>query len=243
VGSLATRTIQDVSDHLIESAEHYKGIKARNNRIALDALPPAEEFIAKAKIPAERFERACSLAAAGNIAPLKAPSEAFRFQEVEDIINGKRAMPVISEEIFKIAQRAGRVLYLTDNAGEIGFDTLLISQLMELGARVTLAVKAGPLFEDATLEDAHFFSIDKMVDDILGVEGFFVPSESPTQLLDAFNRSGLIVCKGTGNFEGLEGETGGKPTVFMLKVKCRVISKKLQAEMGEIVVRLDSAGR
>ncbi|MBW1855415.1 MAG: DUF89 family protein [Deltaproteobacteria bacterium] len=238
VGSLANRTIESVSEYLYESAEHYKKIKSKNNQTALEALPAAKDFIENGLTQEQKFERACSLAAAGNIAPLSSPSRVFEFQEVEEIVGGNRPMPLISERIFQVAQKAVNVLYLADNAGEIGFDALLISRLKEMGARVTLVVKDGPFFEDATLEDAAFFSIDESADEILGTKGFFVPSESPSPLLEAFKKSDFVISKGTGNFEALEGETEGKPTIFMLKVKCQSISKKLQMDMGEFAVKL-----
>ncbi len=238
VGSLANRTIESVSEYLDESAEYYKKIKSKNNQTAMKALPAAKDYIENGETPEQKFERACSLAAAGNIAPLSSPSRLVEFQEVKDIVGGKKPMPLISGRIFQVAQDADNVLYLADNAGEIGFDALLISRLKEMGAKVTLVVKAGPFFEDATIEDAAFFSIDESADEILGAKGFFVPSESTPQLSDAFNRSDLVICKGTGNFEGLEGETAGKPTIFMLKVKCRCISIKLRMDIGEFVVKL-----
>ena len=238
VGLLGNRTIESVSEYLLESAEHYKKIKTRNNEIALEALPTAKEYIENGETPEQKFERACSLAAAGNIAPMNAPKGVFEFQELKEIVNGKRPMPLVSERIFQVARNAGNVLYLADNAGEIGFDALLISQLKEMGAKVRLVVKNGPFFEDATVEDAAFFAIETSADEILGNSGFFVPSKSPPQLFDAFNKSDLVISKGTGNFEGLEGETEGKPTIFMLKVKCRCISKRLRMDIGEFVVKL-----
>lgn len=239
VGSLANRTIENVSEYLYESAEHYEKIKSRNNQIAMEALTAAKAYIENGKTPEQKFERACNLAAASNIAPLGAPSDTFKFQEVEDIIKGKRLMPIFSEEVFKVAQNVEQVLYVADNAGEIGFDALLISKLKEMGAKVSLVVKNGPLFEDATMEDAAFFSIDDLADEIFSMRGFFVPSESPAPLFDAFKKSDLIISKGTGNYEGLKGEIKEKHLIFMLKVKCNPIAKDLGADIESFVVRLE----
>jgi uncharacterized protein with ATP-grasp and redox domains len=41
---------------------------------------------------------------------------------------------------------------MADNAGEIGFDSLLIAKLKEMGPKVTLIVKEDPFFEDATMK-------------------------------------------------------------------------------------------
>src|SRR5208283_2301436 len=123
--------------------------------------------------------------------------------------------------------RAGRrILYITDNAGEIGFDSLVIDLIGRMGSRVTLAVKEKTFFEDATLEDARFFGLDKGVDRIVTVDGFFAPRAVPGDLREIFTESDLIIGKGTGSYEALSGETCGKPSIFMLKVKCGPIARE-----------------
>lgn len=62
--------------------------------------------------------------------------------------------------------------------------------------------------------------------------------ENASPLIDAFEKSDLVICKGTGNFEGLEGATLGKETIFMLKLKCKVIAEKIGLDVGEFVVKL-----
>jgi len=147
-------------------------------------------------------------------------------------------MPVIMGDIHKAASKALNVLYITDNSGEIGFDSLVLEQLKEMGSKITLVVKDGAFFEDATREDVSFFGLDRLVDRVLFTRAFFVPRESPPPLLDAIAESDLVICKGTGNFEGLEGETGCRKTIFMLKLKCGVIARKMGMEVGGFVVKL-----
>ena len=63
-------------------------------------------------------------------------------------------------DVYEAARDKKRVLFLCDNAGEIGFDSLLIEQLKAMGADVTLVVKEEPFFEDATFRDAASFGLD-----------------------------------------------------------------------------------
>jgi uncharacterized protein with ATP-grasp and redox domains len=168
------------------------------------------------------------------------PSEAFRFQEASNILKGKNPLPALIGDVFGTAQRATRILYLTDNAGEIGFDSLLIAAFKEMGARVNLVVKEDPFFEDATMKDALFFSMDKLVDNILTVNGFFVPGRSSSQLSDIFKKSDLVIAKGTGNYEALEDQGHGKPIFYMLKVKCHPIARKTGAPIGTFIVKIDT---
>ena len=98
-------------------------------------------------------------------------------------------------------------------------------------------MKEEPFFEDATKKDASFFELDGSVDQILTLRGFFVPNEVPSALLDAFKNSDLVISKGTGNYEGLESEADGKPTIFLLKVKCEPIAKRTGADIGRFIMK------
>jgi uncharacterized protein with ATP-grasp and redox domains len=238
LGSLANRSIQ-IADPLIHNAAAYfEKIKRGNNQLARRILVRARNFVDGGETAKQTFERACAMAAAGNVAPINAPSQPFRFEEVEKMLEGRGPMPVIVGDIHEAAARASNVLYVTDNSGEIGFDSLVLEQFKEMGSKITLVVKDGAFFEDATQEDVSFFGLDKLVDRVLFTRGFFVPHESPPPLLDAIEKSDLVICKGTGNFEGLERETGGRETIFMLKLKCGVIARKMGMEIGGFVVKL-----
>jgi hypothetical protein len=168
------------------------------------------------------------------------PGEAFRFQEAATILKGKNPSLRLIGDVYGTAQKAPRILYLTDNAGEIGFDSLLIARLRDMGATVNLVVKEDPFFEDATMKDALFFSMDKLVDNIFTVNGFFIPGRSTPQLSHIFEKSDLVIAKGTGNYEALKDQTHGKPTFYMLKVKCHPISRKTGANIGSFIVKIDT---
>jgi hypothetical protein len=168
------------------------------------------------------------------------PDGAFRFQETTNILKGKNPLPTFIGDVFGTAQRATRVLYLTDNSGEVGFDSLLIAELKEMGATVNLVVKEDPFFEDATRKDAVFFAMDKFVDNIFTVNGFFIPGRGPSQLSDVFNKSDLVIAKGTGNFEALKDRGHGKATLYMLKVKCHPIATKTGAKIGSFIVKIET---
>jgi len=239
VGSLANRSIE-IADKLIrDCAEHFEKIKFGNNQLARQALPAAKDFIEAGKTAKEAFERACGLATAGNVAPIGAPSEASKFEDVEHILKGRTPLPTLLGDVHGAARRASQILYIADNSGEIGFDALLLEKLKEMGSKIALVVKEGPFFEDATKEEVSFFGLDALVDQVFTTRGFFVPDEGPPALIDALKASDLVICKGTGNFEGLAGETNGKPTIFMLKVKCRPIAARMNRDIGSFVVKLE----
>ena len=112
----------------------------------------------------------------------------------------------------------------------------MIRLLKQAGAHVTLVVKEPQFFEDATLDDARFFGLDELADQIVTTDGFLVPAEAPGDTAEALERCDLVISKGTGSFESLYGELGDTPAVFLLKVKCRPISRELGIPVGRFVV-------
>ena len=240
VGALSNRITDSISEYLSNSANYYRDIKRRNNQLVRQLFPSAKKYIEKGATPQERFKRACRLASASNVAPMTVPGEAFRFREATHILKGKNPLPRFIGDVYGTAQRATRILYLTDNAGEVGFDSLLIATLREMGATVNLVVKEDPFFEDATMRDALFFSMDKLVDNIFTVNGFFIPGRSTSQLSEIFKKSDLVIAKGTGNYEALMDHRYGKATVYMLKVKCQPIARKTGAKTGSFIVKIET---
>ena len=239
VGSLSNKLTDAIPDYLSQSSKYYQKLKRKNNQLAKKLLGSAKNYIKKGITPRQKFEKACHLASASNVAPMNVPSEAFAFQEVKSILRGRKPFPAMMGPLFQEARRASNILYIADNAGEIGFDSLLMAYLKEMGSKINLVVKEGPFFEDATMEDALFFHVDQWVDHIFTLNGFFVPKEIPPALTDLYKKSDLIISKGTGNYEALKGEVEGKTAIYMLKAKCKPIAMEIGADVGSFVLKLE----
>jgi damage-control phosphatase, subfamily I len=241
LGSLCNSAVWSVFETPSRAASHYEQLKRESNKNASVVLPLAKTYIESATTDREKLERACGLAAAANVAPLNSPTGAYTFQEIKQIIEGKGDQPVVMGDIYRAVKGAQKILYVTDNAGEIGFDSLVIDIVKRLGPSITLVVKGRTYFEDATLEDARFFDLDKSVDRLMTTEGFFAPEEVSAELRQLFRDSDLLLVKGTGSYEAFAGDTQGKPAVFMLKVKCDPIARETGIPKGRVVVKLDPA--
>ena len=241
LGALCNRCLETVEEFFPATGAGYQAFKAKCNQAALELLDQAREFIAKGETPRERFERACGIASVGNVAPIGAPSAPFEFSHVEEIIQGKAPLPAPVGDVYQAALKAHHVFYVADNAGEIGFDSLLISLLKELGLRVTLIVKEEPFFDDASLKDASFFGLDRLADAVLSVKVIFVPEDAPPEVADAFAKSDLVISKGTGNCEALWGLPTNQKKIFMLKVKCSPMTKEMNAPIGTFMVKMENA--
>ena len=137
-------------------------------------------------------------------------------------------------------QKAGKVLYLVDNIGEIVFDKLLIEKLREdYQVEVTVAVKEKPILNDACIPDALEIGLDEVAElTTIGTDSIGVIYEdfSP-EFVERFQEADLVIAKGLGNYEGLgEIEPGAKPIFCLLNAKCRPIALNIGVEVGDNVV-------
>jgi uncharacterized protein with ATP-grasp and redox domains len=240
MGVLCNRGLAAVHEFMQASSGTYEPLKHKSNEAAGRLIREAKAFIENSETPGMRFVKACGLAAVSNVAPIGVPSAPFEFSVIEDIIKGRAPLPVPAGDLYDAASKARNVFYVADNAGEIGFDSLLISLLKEMGAKVTLVVKEGPLFDDATLEDAYYFGLEQMADAVHCVRGgIFVPNETADELGLLFENSDLVISKGTGNFEALTGYGEKKRILYLLKAKCHPVANETNTPEGEFVLRLE----
>ncbi|MBA4418723.1 MAG: hypothetical protein C0392_12565, partial [Syntrophus sp. (in: bacteria)] len=156
IALLCNRAVEIAYRFVTSESYFWEELKRSANSYVQGLLPRADAYIREGKSAKERFERACFLAAAGNVAPMGVPSIGFTFDEARAIMEEQGPFPVIIGDAYETSRNARTILYLVDNAGEIGFDGLLIRMLKEMGLKVTIAVKKSAFFEDAIIEDAIF---------------------------------------------------------------------------------------
>lgn len=239
VGLICNNTVHAAFDTTPGLSLYYEDLKQKSNENAKKVLPEAIEYINKERSMEGRLARACLLAAAANVAPLNAPSSPYTFKEISEFIFHDNLRGAIIGNLIEAVKSSNSVLYVTDNAGEIGFDSLVMHLIKEIGAKITLVVKKQTFFEDATMDDAHNFNLEELVDDIVTVPGFMVPDGIDSNTKKYFYSSDLIIAKGTGSYEALHEEIPQKKAVFMLKVKCRPIARELGMGEGNIIVNVE----
>lgn len=211
----------------------YRRIKDRFNRLALQMYPELKNRVATSADP---LETAVRLAIAGNIIDFGVNSD-LEESHIEIIIAESLTAPLdmgVLEDFKQAAAQAENILYLGDNAGEIVFDRLLIELL---GCkRITLVVKAGPIINDATIEDAidtGLSDVVKVIDNGSDAPGTILRSCSES-FRRRFNEADLIIAKGQGNYETLNNVD--KEVFFILRAKCPVIARHLGCEIGSLVL-------
>ncbi len=209
-------------------ADPYRAVKDRFNRMAMDMLPELTAFVLSSDDP---LHAALRLAIAGNVIDLGVDG-GFTEADARRAIEATMHEPFHGDvEAFRAAVAAAeRILYIADNAGEIVFDRLLIEHLPI--ERVTLAVRGGPILNDATREDAEAAGLSGLVEVIDN------GSDAPGTVLGdcsadfrrRFDEADLVLAKGQGNFETLSDSRAN--IVFLLKAKCPVIADHVGLAVG-----------
>lgn len=221
----------------------YRAEKERANRAMLDALDAMRCRVQSAD---DRLETAVRLAIAGN--SIDNALGVIKQSEIDKAFDAALSIPIngpIDVLREKIAA-ADSIFYLTDNAGEIVCDRLLIELLTEdFGKNVTVAVRGKPIINDATRADALAAGLDTLPDvEIIdnGNDGLgtFL-NECSEEFLRHFTGDSLVISKGLANYETLidnAGEYQPKRIVYLFKAKCPFISHFAGTKLGDLVVRI-----
>jgi uncharacterized protein with ATP-grasp and redox domains len=221
----------------------YKQKKQLSNRKALEVVPLAESIVSKETSPELRFRKACLSAIVGNIIEFDLPDNPFKFSDLEKLIQQAEKDLALDEipKIFDKAKNAKSVVYLTDNAGELALDTLLVQELHNLGAHVTVGVKDGPILNDATLEDAKIVGMDKVADKVMSTGsdavGLFL-EECSGEFLEVYNSADLVVAKGMGHAETLTELDLPVPHALLVRTKCSTVANHFNVGTGKNIAKL-----
>jgi len=237
IGQLIHRLVREITG----VADPYKKVKRESNDLGLKLYSYLKSEIEASEDP---LLMALNIAGAGNIIDFGPKLALDSNTSMEEILKGSFTQALQNQlnqadyDSFKHKlENVEGVLYLGDNTGEIVCDKLLIEQLLKVGKKVTFVVRDKPTINDATLEDAVYVGLDKLATVMLN------GSDAPgTRLKDCssefrhlFECSELIISKGQGNFEGLSEVPG--PIFFLFKVKCPVIAREVDTNIGAIVLK------
>ena len=126
--------------------------------------------------------------------------------------------------------RAKKLVYLTDNCGEIVMDKLLIRQIKALNpdVQVTVIARGAPVLNDATLTDALACGLDeqaRVMDNGSGIAGTClkkISREAKTEI----EAADMIIAKGQANFETLR--RCGLNVYYIFLCKCELYANRFQ---------------
>ena len=237
------REIYRIVKGITGKEDPYKEIKKRSNNLALSLYPRLKEKIESSD---DKLLAAVELAIAGNVIDYGVKNSLDIDKEIEKILAKdfagyrKGSKCNFDYQEFKDAlNKAGSVLYLGDNAGEIVFDKLLIEELIKISSdiKIVYVVRDKPVINDVLIEDAVSCGLDRIVDVISS--GCDAPGTildlCSKDFLELYKNAELVISKGQGNFETLAD--GNREIFFLFKVKCPVIADHAGFNMGDIVLK------
>ena len=221
----------------------YKRIKRLCNENALKLLPYARRLVEEGYNQQDRFKRACLCAIVGNMMEFDIPGHNFTFSALKKSLKEAAKDLAVDDisKIYEVAQKAGKILYLTDNAGEIVFDTLLVEQLKNMGLTVIVAVKGGPVINDATMEDAEISGMTKIADKVIttGTDAVgLAPKEVSAEFMDFYESVDMIFAKGMGYAETLTEYKLKKLHALLFRTKCEPVANFFAVPRNKNVAKL-----
>lgn len=211
----------------------YQDDKLQANARVLELLPELKSMVESQRSSqgGDSLALALELAIIGNFIDRGVDVDFDWEKELATVSN------TISQETLKefkmLIQPAAQVLILGDNAGEIVLDMLLVEELKLSGCDVTYAVRSRPVINDALMEDAADVGMTRLcpvVESGVDTPGTIIDRCSP-EFLERMRQADVILSKGQGNFESLEGRWPGIFCAF--KVKCERVAHETGLILGQ----------
>ena len=166
------------------------------------------------------------MAILGNYIDFSALQGEVSFEKLDEMIENFSQIQVESEAFEALRAdlaRGKNLVYLTDNAGEIGFDRVFAEEIHRQfpDLSITFCVRGAPAQNDATREDASVMGIPfPVIDNGSAIPGTML-SEASDELLRAMETSDIVIAKGQANAETLMDAGHTYNVYYAFLVKCR----------------------
>ena len=201
--------------------DRFRQEKAESNRFVLERMEDIRSRIARADDP---VLAGLQFAILGNYLDFSALRGQVSFDKLSDMLDQALNME-LDQEVYRTFRRqleeGKKLLYLTDNAGEIGFDRLFAEEIAKSHPQleITFCVRGGIAINDATRLDAEAVGIPFRVID----NGNNIPGTQLDRLGEearqALAESDVILAKGMANVETMAG--CGYNVYYAFLVKCQ----------------------
>lgn len=211
--------------------EDFTEIKKEFNQLMLNMEVSIEDKIRKSDDP---LEKALLYARIGNYIDFAALSNVDQ-STVITLLDEKSSEDLDEKEYKNFLHdlsSAKKLVYLTDNCGEVVLDKMAVKILKEQypNLDITVIVRGYPVVNDATMEDAEEIGLTDLVN-VIGngsnVGGTWIPGIS-SESRELLYNADLIIAKGQGNFETLND--CGLNIYYLFLCKCDLFQRRFHAE-------------
>jgi len=235
IGQQVHRTIRALTNN----PDPYLKVKQTFNELMFSRIDHFRDLITASSDP---FDTAVRLAIAGNAIDFAIRAN-LEPSDVDTAIEQALSQPINGDVdwLRKNIENASKILYLTDNAGEIVCDRLLIEQM--LPKDIVACVRGMPVINDAMIDDARQVGLTEIVPVITnGNDGMGTVLEQCSQeFMAVFHEADLIISKGLGNYETLicyDDSQLPQTVAYLFKAKCSFIAQFSGTQLGDCVIRI-----
>lgn len=224
---LLAREIEKLQKEMFGCEEDFTAIKKHFNHLMLKLETEIDEQVESADDP---IKLAMQYAMVGNYIDFGAMYKVDEtyLKEFLRCVSEKEFDPTLFEMMKKELSAAQKMVYITDNCGEIVADKILIRQLQKYypNLDITVIVRGAPASNDATIEDAQQVGLTEMVrvigngSDLAGTWMDELSNDAKSRIEGA----DLILAKGQANYETLSGL--GLNIYHLFLCKCPLFSHR-----------------
>ena len=199
----------------------FRQEKEESNRFVLERMDTIRDMVRSAPDP---LLAGLQFAILGNYLDFAALRAQVSFDKLDDMLRQALEMeldPQMVESLRSDLAKRKTLLYITDNAGEIGFDRVFAEEIARIYPQleITFCVRGAVTNNDATREDAAAVGIPFRIID----NGNRVAGTQLDQLSDeartALETSDIILAKGMANTETMYG--CGHNVYYAFLIKCQ----------------------
>ena len=217
---LAPATSELFRHHYGVPEDRFAEEKEISNRFVLERIQGIRERVEAAEDP---LLAALQFAILGNYIDFSSLQGQVSFEKLDSMLDRAGEMTPVGDGYDALRadlEKGKKLLYLTDNAGEIGFDRIFAEMIHERYPQleITFCVRGGPAMNDALRYDAELVGIPfPVIDNGNRVAGTQIDQLS-AEAKAALETSDVIIAKGQGNIETMYG--CGYNVYYAFLVKC-----------------------
>ena len=211
--------------------DRFRQEKIDSNRFILERMDMIREKVRSAPDP---VLAGLQFAILGNYLDFSALRGQVSFEKLTEMLDNALEMELDGEiyrDFCAELENGKKLLYLTDNAGEIGFDRIFAEEIARKYPHlaITFCVRGEITQNDATREDAAAVGIPfPVIDNGNRVPGTQIDMLS-TEAMQALETADVILAKGMANCETMNG--CGYNVYYAFLIKCQRFVNRFHAPM------------
>ncbi len=211
------------------TSDDFAPLKAHFNRLMLGL---EADISRKIKCSADPFRSALHYALLGNYIDFGAMDHVDE-NKLRSLIDDAERLCVDATELENLRtdlKNASRLVYCTDNCGEVVFDKVFVKEILRQypHLNITVLVRGKNVLNDATIEDAKQIGLTEIVPvrgNGTGIAGTCI-QHLPNDIRNLVCDADVLIAKGQGNFETLC--YSHKNIYYLFLCKCKMFADRFQ---------------